>query len=186
MKRFLLLLFAIAAAGCHQGPQDDIAPSPYAGEAQRDIKALSAEEIRGYLEGAGLGFAKAAELNGYPGPRHVLDLAGRLSLSLEQRTRVEEVFRLMQAEVQALGRKFIETEHALDRLFAEGRAQEGDVRALAEQSGRLEGRIRSAHLTAHLAMMEVLTPAQVAAYKRLRGYEGSENAAPSPHPGHNH
>jgi hypothetical protein len=49
-------------------------PTPYAGQQNRTIKALSDEDIVGLLKGDGMGFAKAAELNGYPGPKHVLDL----------------------------------------------------------------------------------------------------------------
>ena len=55
--------------------------SPYVSETSREIKALSAEDISGYLQGQGMGFAKAAELNGFPGPKHVLDLSDELELS---------------------------------------------------------------------------------------------------------
>jgi hypothetical protein len=44
------------------------APSPYAGQEQRPIKALSETEMRDLAEGRGMGLAKAAELNSYPGP----------------------------------------------------------------------------------------------------------------------
>src|SRR5687768_9587041 len=63
--------------------------SPYAGEEARDIKALSPEEIEGYQKGAGLGYAKPAELNSYPGPLHALEMAERLGLSEEQRDAFE-------------------------------------------------------------------------------------------------
>ena len=43
-------------------------PSPYAGQEQREIQALSTEEIEGYLSGSGMGLAKAAELNHSPVP----------------------------------------------------------------------------------------------------------------------
>ena len=56
--------------------------SPYAGQEQRAIKALSDEEIRDLLDARGMGLAKAAELNSYPGPLHVLQLANELGLSL--------------------------------------------------------------------------------------------------------
>ena len=49
--------------------------SPYTGLEERDIKALSAEQVAGYLAGDGMGFALPAELNHYPGPKHVLDLS---------------------------------------------------------------------------------------------------------------
>lgn len=60
------LLLASAAFALHPGHGQSA--EPYAGQQSRDIKALSDEEMKGYLTGAGMGFAKAAELNRYPGP----------------------------------------------------------------------------------------------------------------------
>ncbi len=59
------------------------AASPYAGEQSRSIKSLSKEDVADYIDGKGMGFAKAAELNGYPGPKHVLELAEQLALLSE-------------------------------------------------------------------------------------------------------
>jgi hypothetical protein len=72
--------------------------TPYAGQEQREIKALSAEEIEGYLSGSGMGLAKATELNHYPGPRHVLDLVVPLQLSEEQRQQTQAIFEAMRTE----------------------------------------------------------------------------------------
>lgn len=69
------LLGAVAMAGD---------ASPYRGEEVRNIKALSEQEIEAYLSGQGMGYAKAAELNSYPGPKHVLELARELGLSPAQ------------------------------------------------------------------------------------------------------
>jgi hypothetical protein len=44
-------------------------PTPYAGQQTGTIKALSDEDITALLKGDGMGFAKVAELNGYPGPK---------------------------------------------------------------------------------------------------------------------
>ena len=41
---------------------------PYAGQQTRAIKALSDDDIAALRAGEGMGMAKAAELNGYPGP----------------------------------------------------------------------------------------------------------------------
>jgi hypothetical protein len=79
MKVIVLLISAFALAS-----SDDSDLSPYAGEEQRVIKSLSPEEIESLKAGAGMGFAKLAELNGFPGPKHVLELAGRLELSPTQ------------------------------------------------------------------------------------------------------
>ena len=48
--------------------------SPYAGQEVRRIKSLSAERVADLLAGRGAGYAKAAELNGVPGPVHVLEV----------------------------------------------------------------------------------------------------------------
>jgi len=53
--------------------------SPYVGQEQREIKSLSPDEVKDYLAGKGMGLAKAAELNHYPGPAHVLELASQLN-----------------------------------------------------------------------------------------------------------
>ena len=68
------------SGGMH-GPSS--AGHAHAGEQQREIKALSGQDIQAYENGQGHGFAKAAELNGYPGPMHTLELAsGTRILSL--------------------------------------------------------------------------------------------------------
>ena len=59
--------------------------SPYAGQQTREIKALSSTQTADLLAGKGMELAKAAELNGYPGPMHTLELATQLELSTEQK-----------------------------------------------------------------------------------------------------
>src|SRR5437016_7821449 len=94
-------------------------PSPYAGQQARSIKALSAEDIAGLLKGEGMGLAKAAELNGYPGPAHVLALAKQLKLGEAQRRQIQAIFDRMHADAVALGADIVERERTLDRQFAE-------------------------------------------------------------------
>ena len=168
MKRFALIALAlvatpVAADNAHQH-------SPYAGEETRDIKALSPEEMADLIAGRGMGLALAAELNGYPGPRHVLDLATELQLTAEQKRRTNELFEAMRQETSTLGAQVIEAERTLDRLFAEKQATPQSVAAATQAAGTAQGALRAAHLRYHLAMMDVLTPQQVAAYNRLRGY----------------
>ncbi|HKP23104.1 MAG TPA: hypothetical protein VJV39_04530 [Dongiaceae bacterium] len=170
MKRFALLALILAATPvaadtAHQGQH-----SPYAGQEARDIKALSPEEIADLDAGRGMGLALAAELNGYPGPRHVLDLAQELRLTAEQQHRTGEMFEAMRQETSALGAQVIEAERALDLLFAEKQATPDTVAAATGQAGAIGAKLRAAHLRYHLAMIEVLTAEQVAAYNHLRGY----------------
>ena len=91
--------------------------TPYAGQEKRQIKALSAEEVEAYLSGEGMGLAKAAELNHFPGPKHVLDLAQQLQLSEKQITETKKIFDSMRGEATRLGRSVVDREKELDRLF---------------------------------------------------------------------
>lgn len=143
---------------------------PYAGLEQREIKALSLSEIADYRAGRGMSLALAAELNGYPGPRHVLDLAEPLGLTAEQFSRAQALFDDMQEEAAALGVVIVAREVELDALFADATARADEVEAMAVAIGRLNGELRSIHLRAHLAMRELLSPSQIEAYADLRGY----------------
>jgi hypothetical protein len=147
--------------------------SPYVGEETREIKALSRDEISGYLSGDGLGLAKAAELNRYPGPKHVLDLADRLQLSKQQRERTQAIFQEMNSQAISLGKQLIEKERLLDSRFAEGNISDGELVQLVSDISALQGTLRTVHLRAHLATRSVLTPEQVKGYNALRGYTQS-------------
>src|SRR6476646_12024205 len=90
---------------------------PYAGLEQRTVKALSEQQIADLKAGHGMGLALPAELNGYPGPSHVLENADALGLSPDQRARTQSLFAAMTAEAVPVGEQLIEQETALDRLF---------------------------------------------------------------------
>lgn len=160
------------------------AENPYAGQQDREIKALSAEDVQSYLSGKGMGFAKTAELNGYPGPAHVLTLEKELDLSTEQERATRDIFASMEATSIKFGRLLVDEERKLDGLFAAKRITPDVLTASLDQIGALQARIRAAHLEAHIAQAEVLTQDQTARYNRLRGYASSQ---PSPdHKGHHH
>ena len=144
--------------------------SSYAGEESREIKALSPQEQRAWLEGQGAGLAKAAELNSHPGPMHVLEHAAELSLSARQKRDSRELMDRHKAEVRALGAELVAAERQLDDLFRTRRATIAAVNDLTRQIGSLQGRIRASHLIAHLEQTNALRQDQVAAYDRLRGY----------------
>lgn len=57
----------------------------------RLVKALSDQQIADLRAGRGIGMALPAELNGYPGPLHVLELADALGLTPEQRGRMRSL-----------------------------------------------------------------------------------------------
>jgi Spy/CpxP family protein refolding chaperone len=160
----LICLLALPAA----------AEQPYVGWQHRDIKALSAEQLADLRAGRGMGFALAAELNGYPGPAHLLELAAPLALSDAQRAEVQALFDAMKAETVPLGERLIAEEAALDRLFAERRATTDKVEAATTAIGVTQGRLRAAHLRYHLATLELLRPEQARRYAELRGYAGGQ------------
>jgi Spy/CpxP family protein refolding chaperone len=144
--------------------------SPYAGQEARAVKALSPEEIRAYLAGEGMGYGKVAELNHYPGPRHVLDHADALALTEPQLAEIRRVHQRMHDEAVRLGAEIVEREAALDALFRRGTIDEATLDRSATEIGRLQGRLRAAHLRAHLATRAALSAEQIQRYDRLRGY----------------
>src|ERR1700688_3942861 len=94
------------------------AQPPYAGMQTRPIKALSEQQVADLGAGRGMGLALAAELNGYPGPAHVLELADKLELSADQRSKIQELFGSMKQEALPLGARLLEQESELDQEFA--------------------------------------------------------------------
>src|SRR5262249_40158483 len=164
----LLAMVATTATGIAQSP------SPYAGQEQRTIKALSDEEIRDLLEARGMGLAKAAELNSYPGPLHVLQLANELGLPDPQRKPTDTLYPTMRQRALSIGRQIIEAEQrALDRAFANGAIEPATLRSQVTAIATLQGKLRAVHLEAHLAQRSLLTPEQIAQYDALRGYRGN-------------
>ncbi len=138
-----------------------------------NIKALSAGEIDGLLNGEGMGMAKVMELNHYPGPRHLLDLSDSLKLTNDQIAQAQAAFDSMHVEAVQLGSQIIRLEAQLDSLVASGTVNAGsfeDVRKITMEIAALRGRLRLTHMRAHVKMRAILTDAQIAAYDRLRGH----------------
>jgi len=157
-------------------------PSPYAGQQTRQVKALSDDDIAALRNGEGMGMAKAAELNGYPGPKHVLDLAQQLQLTDAQRREVQTIFDRMSAVAKPLGGKLIAQEQALDQLFAKGDITQDRLAAATAAIAELQGRLRAVNLSAHLETCALLNGDQLARYEHLRGY--ADPQAPMQH--HHH
>jgi hypothetical protein len=145
---------------------------PYAGLEKRPIKALSEQQVADLRAGRGMGLALAAELNGYPGPVHVIELARPLGLSDALRTKVQSLFDAMKAETVPLGQKLIAQEADLDRQFANKAITEPVLAASIQTIAGTQAALRTAHLKYHLATLDILTPAQTKQYTELRGYAG--------------
>jgi hypothetical protein len=148
------------------------AQTPYAGMQTRPIKALSEQQIADLGAGRGTGLALAAELNGYPGPLHVLELADKLELSAEQRASMQRLFDSMKAEAMPLGAKLIEQEAELDKQFATRTVTPESLKASTAAVAATQGILRETHLKYHLSTGSILTPSQMTKYAELRGYGG--------------
>jgi len=144
--------------------------TPYAGFQSREIKALSPQQIDDLKAGKGMSLALPAELNGYPGPSHALELAEPLKLSVEQKKRLQDLFDSMSKEAKAIGLEVIEAERKLDGLFKNKTVNPQNLKEATQASAEAQARLRESHLRYHLDTVAVLNAEQVAAYNRLRGY----------------
>jgi Spy/CpxP family protein refolding chaperone len=146
------------------------AQSPYAGMQTRPIKALSEQQVADLKAGRGMGLALPAELNGYPGPAHVLELSDQLGLSAEQKVRIQSLFNSMKAEAVPLGERLLEQEAALDRQFASRSITPERLKSATAAIGVTQGKLQETHLKYHLQTAQILTPNQVQRYSELTGY----------------
>src|SRR5882672_7758747 len=132
-----LLLTSAAAAN---------AQTPYAGMQTRPIKALSEQQVADLGAGRGMGLALAAELNGYPGPSHVIELADALALQPDQRARVQQLFEQMKAEAIVVGNRLIDQEAGLDRQFVARSVTPATLAAATGAIGQSQAELRATHL----------------------------------------
>jgi len=147
-----------------------MAETPYAGMQSRPIKALSEQQVADLGAGRGMGMALAAELNGYPGPSHVLELAGKLDLTADQRDSIQRLFNSMRAEALPLGSKLLEQEADLNKQFADRTVTPESLKASTAAIATTQGVLRETHLKYHLSTVAILTPEQMQRYVELRGY----------------
>lgn len=171
------LVGATAAFSQHQGHAPGAA-APYAGLQSRDIKALSREDTQALLERRGMSLALAAELNGHPGPMHVLELGDALGLDAVQREGTRALMEQHKARARELGNRLVDAERELDRAFAAGGVTPSDADRLTARIAALQGDLRAEHLKTHLAQARLLNARQVAAYQNLRGYAAQAGAKP--------
>jgi len=163
----VLILLAGPVAAQHSGHHG---AAPYAGQQQRSIKALSEQQIDDLRAGRGMGLALAAELNGYPGPMHVLELADRLDLTSTQRESVAILYESMRREAIEAGERLIAEEAVLNHLFSSGRITPEGLASTTTKIGEAQGQLRDVHLRYHLSTSALLSPGQIERYTELRGY----------------
>jgi hypothetical protein len=168
MTRLILAILASASASTGALAQHQ----PYSGQQERELKALSAEEVKQYQTGAGMGYAKAAELNRFPGPMHVLELADKLDLTPAQVVSTKQLMVAHKTEARRIGERRIASEREIEALFRSGMVDELALANRVREAAILEGEYRLAHLDTHRRMRDFLSEEQIRRYDQLRGYSG--------------
>ena len=168
--------FTLANTSQHQ--------SHYAGQESRTIKSLSADDIAELRAGAGWGLAKAAELNGVPGPKHLLEMKDEINLSDEQIAAIEALYSEMNAAAVTLGETLIAQEQQLELRFQNDIPNESELESLLSEIGKTRSALRFVHLAAHLKTPDIVSREQIDQYNQLRGYSSADPCQNIPE-GHN-
>ncbi len=150
--------------------QHDHDPSSHAHSRGTEVPSLTDEAVRALRHGDGMGLARAAELNHFPGPRHLLDLASELGLSDDQIRRIRTIHDTMNSQAVTRGEDIIKAESHLADLFASGKPSAREVTRMTGHLGAMRGQLQAIHLLAHIEAARELTPGQISEYDRLRGY----------------
>lgn len=144
--------------------------SPYVGEEHRPLASFSQAEVESLRKGDGMGFAKLAELNHFPGPKHVLDMADSLDLSPSQVTATRQLYIEMKEKAVNLGEKLLAAELLLDKSFEDESITDKKLESALRDIGNIRSQLRYTHLEAHLRQKRILSAEQVAIYDTIRGY----------------
>jgi len=176
------LPFAILALTAFAAEAQHAHASKYAGQENRAIKSLSDEDIAELKRGGGWGLARAAELNGLPGPAHLLELKNEIGLSEAQLEKITALHGDMRTKAIAEGERLIGLEQALEDKFRTGTVSDDELRRALSEIADSRARLRFIHLSTHLRTPAILSAEQVARYNTLRGY--TENPCASVPEGH--
>ncbi|MBT6095444.1 MAG: hypothetical protein HOH04_11225 [Rhodospirillaceae bacterium] len=142
----------------------------YAGQQARAIKSLSPDDIAELERGGGWGLAKAAELNGVPGPAHLLELKAEIALSDAQIAAVQSLYAGMKADAIEQGKRLIALEGELEQHFRDGTITDAILQSSLQSIASVRQRLRYIHLSTHLKTPAILSKPQITRYNTLRGY----------------
>ena len=123
--------------------------------------SLAPRDVRQLREGRGMGMARVAGLNGYPGPMHVLRQAETLELTEEQVADSEALRSRVHERSREIGKRIIEAEARLNAMFEAGSVDRAAMRELLGEIAALRADLRAVHLEAHLDQADILTEEQL-------------------------
>lgn len=159
-----LILFSLSAFA------EESYKSKYVGQERRKIKSLSPDDIKELKRGGGWGLAKAAELNGVPGPAHILEMAEKINLNDEQKRKIQNIYNDMKVEAVTLGEQLIRLEVELNIGFSNRTINQALLDKTVREIEKVRAKLRIVHLSTHLQTPNILTNEQVILYNKLRGY----------------
>lgn len=138
------------------------------------LSGISEDEKTALLAGSGLGAGMIAMMNGYPGPKHVLEMGEELGLTAEQKEELGTLFAKRKASFVEMGRELVKKDEELTAMFAAGSVDTGEVEKLSREIGQLQGELRAGHLNAHVLTWEALTEVQREKLASMRGMHHGE------------
>jgi Spy/CpxP family protein refolding chaperone len=184
MKKALLLIAMLLILAPSLAQAETGHFSKYIGQESREIKSLSESDIDELTFGKGWGLAKAAELNGVPGPKHLLEMKDEIALTENQIMKIETVFKDMQNKAIKLGKELIELERELNDLFASRTVNDTLLKESLNKIEATHKQLRYIHLAAHLETPSIVSEKQIQLYNELRGYASADPCKNVPE-GHN-
>jgi len=162
------------------GAAQNVAVSKYAGQEDFEIKSLSPDDIAELRRGGGWGMARSAELNGVPGPAHLLELKDKIPLDPEQISAIEAIYAKLKTDAIAEGENLIALEGKLEANFRSGAVTAAILSKSLDEIYRSYRDLRYIHLSTHLLTPDLLSKSQIARYNKLRGYGGDDPCANVP------
>ena len=171
----VLFSFVVVGTSCREtatDPDEATRAAAHAAEAAREgtgIPALSEAQAASYLDGSAMWHASVAELNHYPSPRRVLELAEALELTEEQQRATTKLHEETRREAIGLGRELVALEQRLNRIFVWKQATADNIAKTVLDIGTLQTQLRLTHLAASIRQKPLLTEEQVRRYDELQG-----------------
>lgn len=133
------------------------------------IRALTEADVQAIRAGEGAGLAMAAELNGLPGPRHVLDAASSLALTPEQTQAIQAIFEAMHTAARPAGDRYLAAQESLEADLRAGRITSETLRERLTTVEQLRTELALIHIEAHLRTAAMLSSEQREQYELGRG-----------------